>query len=77
MNRLDEILRAKREEIERLRPREKELRDAAFERIDFRSFRSALERKDNELALIAEVKSVALGGLDRAGIRSGRNCAKI
>lgn len=59
MNRLDEILRAKREEIERLRPREKELRDAAFERIDFRSFRSALERKDNELALIAEVKKAS------------------
>src|SRR5476651_2500580 len=59
MNRLDEILRAKREEIERLRPREKELRDAAFERIDFRSFRSALEQKDNELALIAEVKKAS------------------
>ena len=59
MNRLDEILRAKREEIERLRPREKELRDAAFERIDFRSFRSALERKDNDVALIAEVKKAS------------------
>jgi indole-3-glycerol phosphate synthase len=59
MNRLDEILRAKREEIDRLRLREKELRDAAFERIDFRSFRSALERKDNELALIAEVKKAS------------------
>jgi indole-3-glycerol phosphate synthase len=59
MNRLDEILRAKREEIERLRPREKELRDTAFERIDFRGFRSALERKDSELALIAEVKKAS------------------
>jgi indole-3-glycerol phosphate synthase len=59
MNRLNEILRAKRNEIERLRPHEKALRDAAFERIDFRSFRSALEQKENELALIAEVKKAS------------------
>ena len=59
MNRLEEILRVKRAEIERLRPHAKELREAAFERIDFRSFRSGLERKDDKLALIAEVKKAS------------------
>ena len=49
----------KRAEIDCLRPRAKELREAAFERIDFRSFRSALEGKQNELALIAEVKKAS------------------
>src|ERR1051326_6031766 len=59
MNRLEEILRVKREEIERLRPRGNELRRAALQRNDFRSFRSALKRADAALAIIAEIKKAS------------------
>jgi indole-3-glycerol phosphate synthase len=58
MSRLDEILRAKRGEIERLQPRRDELRKAALLRNDFRSFQAALEKPD-DLALIAEVKKAS------------------
>lgn len=58
MSRLDEILRVKRDEIERLRPRAAELRQAALQRNDFRSFQAALE-KPEDLALIAEVKKAS------------------
>jgi indole-3-glycerol phosphate synthase len=59
MNRLEEILRAKRDEIERLRPRRAELEQQARERKDFRSFRSALEREHPNLAVIAEIKKAS------------------
>ena len=59
MNRLDEILRVKREEIERLRPRREELREAALLRNDFRGFAAALQREDGKLALIAEIKKAS------------------
>lgn len=58
MSRLNEILHAKRIEIERLNPRREELRRAALDREDFRSFQVALEKPDN-LALIAEVKKAS------------------
>lgn len=58
MSRLDEILRVKRDEIQRLRPRGDELRKTALQRNDFRSFRAALEKPD-DLALIAEVKKAS------------------
>ena len=59
MNRLEEILRAKREEIERLRPRRDELHRAALLRNDIRGFASALDRGEGKLALIAEVKKAS------------------
>lgn len=59
MNRLDEILRTKRTEVERLRPRATELESQAQERNDFRSFWSALQRPDGKLAVIAEIKKAS------------------
>src|SRR5437762_12754321 len=59
LNRLEEILRAKREEIERLRPRHDELHRAALLRNDIRRFASALHQGEGKLALIAEVKKAS------------------
>jgi indole-3-glycerol phosphate synthase len=59
MNRLEEILAAKREEIERLKPRAAKLDREARARNDFRDFRSALQPGDEKLAIIAEVKKAS------------------
>ena len=59
MDRLEEILRAKRDEIEGLRPRRDELHRAALLRNDFRGFGSALQAGEGKLALIAEVKKAS------------------
>jgi indole-3-glycerol phosphate synthase len=59
MNRLEEILRVKREEIERLRPRRAELDRQARARNDFRSFQAALQPSDQTIAVIAEVKKAS------------------
>jgi indole-3-glycerol phosphate synthase len=59
MNRLEEILSVKREEIERLRTRRAELERQAKARTDFRDFRAALHRGDRRLAVIAEVKKAS------------------
>jgi indole-3-glycerol phosphate synthase len=59
MNRLEEILAAKRDEVERLRPRLAELERRAQARTDFRDFRGALQRGNGELAVIAEVKKAS------------------
>jgi indole-3-glycerol phosphate synthase len=59
MNRLQEILLAKRDEIEALRPRRDELHRAALLRNDFRGFASALQPGEGKLALIAEVKKAS------------------
>lgn len=59
MNRLEEILAAKRDEIEALKPRAAELDRQAKARTDFRDFRSALQRQDQTLAIIAEVKKAS------------------
>jgi indole-3-glycerol phosphate synthase len=59
MNRLQEILGAKREEIELLRPRREEMHRAALLRTDFRSFGSALQQGPGKLALIAEIKKAS------------------
>jgi indole-3-glycerol phosphate synthase len=59
MSRLDEILRVKRDEIERLQPRREELRRAALLRNDFRGFAAGLEREKGKLALIAEIKKAS------------------
>jgi indole-3-glycerol phosphate synthase len=59
MSRLDAILRNKRAEIEKLRPREGELQREALQRNEFRSFRSALKRDDGTIAVIAEIKKAS------------------
>jgi indole-3-glycerol phosphate synthase len=59
MSRLDEILHAKRDEIERLRPQREELHRTALLRNDFRGFGSALQRQEGKLALIAEIKKAS------------------
>jgi indole-3-glycerol phosphate synthase len=59
MNRLEEILRVKRAEIERLRPQIDELKRRALQRNDFRGFSSRLLRADSRLAIIAEVKKAS------------------
>jgi len=59
MNRLEEILEVKREEIEQLRPRTAELDREARARTDFRDFRSALHRDDEVFAVIAEIKKAS------------------
>lgn len=58
MNRLEEILAAKREEIERLRPRRAELDRQARARKDFRGFQSALQGKE-KISVIAEIKKAS------------------
>jgi indole-3-glycerol phosphate synthase len=59
MNRLEEILRAKHLEIERLRRRAAELYRQTLERNAFRGFRRALKRSDGKVAVIAEVKKAS------------------
>src|SRR3954469_13291327 len=59
MNRLGQILETKQREIEALRPEASNLVQKAKARTDFRSFRSALCRRDGEIAIIAEVKKAS------------------
>src|SRR5256714_8982928 len=59
MNRLEEILEVKRQEIEQLRPRAGELDREARARTDFRDFRSALHRDGEVFAVIAEIKKAS------------------
>jgi len=59
MNRLEEILRIKRKEIRRLRPRAAKLDREALARTDFRDFRAALQLADETLAVIAEIKKAS------------------
>src|SRR5947209_956830 len=59
MSRLEEILRAKRHEIDELRPRRDELHRAALLRNDFRGLGAALQLGEGKLALIAEVKKAS------------------
>src|SRR5215472_10201706 len=59
MNRLEEILTVKRAEVERLRPIAHKLSALAFAITDFRGFRAALKRPDDQLAIIAEVKKAS------------------
>jgi indole-3-glycerol phosphate synthase len=59
MSRLDEILEAKRKEIESLRPQFEEFRRQGLLRNDFRSLRSALRRPDEKTAVLAEIKKAS------------------
>jgi len=59
MNRLDEIISAKRPEVKQLRSRAAELERQACARGDFRDFRSALQQSDDKLAVIAEIKKAS------------------
>ena len=56
MNKLEEIIAVKRAEVERLRPIAASLVDQAFAITDYRGFRAALSRPDDQLAIIAEIK---------------------
>lgn len=58
-DRLARILDHKRKEIEPLIPRTRALKEEALRRNDFRSFKQALERGDEGLSLIAEVKKAS------------------
>ena len=59
MNRLEEILAAKRDEIEGLKPRAAQLDRQARARTDFRGFRAAIESSDDGIAIIAEIKKAS------------------
>jgi indole-3-glycerol phosphate synthase len=59
VNCLEEILRNKRGEIERMRPRAAELDRQARQRNDLRAFGAALARADEKIAFIAEVKKAS------------------
>ncbi len=59
MNKLDEIIAYKKQEIESIIPLTKKLRASALMRNDFAGFRSALDRGPNQLGLIAEVKKAS------------------
>src|SRR5712692_9224161 len=59
MNRLEEILRVKRQEIKRLRPRAAKWDREALAPTDFRDFRAALQLTDQKIAVIAEIKKAS------------------
>src|SRR5215471_11310943 len=59
MNRLEEILAAKRDEIERLKPRVADLDRRAQARRDFRDFRGAIQAREQQIAVIAEIKKAS------------------
>src|SRR5438270_8580059 len=59
MNRLEEILQVKRQEIEELRPRAAALDRQARARKDFRDFRATLQLTAEKLAVIAEIKKAS------------------
>ncbi len=59
MNKLDEIIAYKKQEIEPLIPLTKKLRASALMRNDFGGFRTALDQDPNRLGLIAEVKKAS------------------
>ncbi|HWY50477.1 MAG TPA: indole-3-glycerol phosphate synthase TrpC [Chthoniobacterales bacterium] len=59
MNRLETILRVKRAETKRLRPRAAELERQVRARKDFRDFRAALQQSDDKFGLIAEIKKAS------------------
>jgi indole-3-glycerol phosphate synthase len=83
MNRLEEILQTKREEIERLVPGRDELHRTALLRNDIRGFTSALQRDEGKLALIAEVKKaspsagVIVESFDPVAIAKNYACAGV
>jgi indole-3-glycerol phosphate synthase len=59
MDRLQEILEAKRREIAKMIHRAGHFRAGALQRNDFRSFRDAIDRGPEALGLIAEVKKAS------------------
>jgi indole-3-glycerol phosphate synthase len=59
VNRLEEILRVKRGEIKRLRPRAAELERQARARTDLRDFRAAPQQSGDKLGVIAEIKKAS------------------
>jgi indole-3-glycerol phosphate synthase len=87
-DKLAQIIDTKREEVERLLPRAAHLRAAAYQRNEFRGFRSALDRGPGRLGVIAEVKkaSPSAGVIDpdfdpirqaRRYLEGGASCLSI
>ncbi len=83
MNRLEEILCVKRAEVQRLLPRRKELQRLAEVEGEYRGFRAALKRRDDQIAIIAEIKKASpSSGLiaepfDPIGMFPCRSCGRI
>ncbi len=88
MNKLDEIIAYKHQEIEPLLLQEEKLKAAAFLRDDFKGFRSALNRGSRFLGVIAEIKKASpsagvidpnFDALKQANIyeQAGANCLSI
>ena len=59
MNKLDEIIAYKKQEIEPLVPLTKKLRASALMRNEFGGFRTALDKGPDQLGIIAEVKKAS------------------
>lgn len=59
MNKLDEIIAYKKQEIEPLVPLTKKLRASALMRNEFGGFRTALDKGSDQLGVIAEVKKAS------------------
>jgi indole-3-glycerol phosphate synthase len=59
MNKLDEIVAYKKQEIEHLIPLTNKLKASALMRNDFGGFRSALDRGEGKIGVIAEVKKAS------------------
>lgn len=59
MNKLDEIMAYKRQEIQALLPNLSKLKAAALQRNDFAGFRTALDQGPDRLGIIAEVKKAS------------------
>lgn len=59
MNKLDEIIAYKKQEIESLIPLTKKLRASALMRNEFGGFRTALDKGPDQLGVIAEVKKAS------------------
>ena len=88
MNKLDEIIAYKQQEIQPLLLQEDKLRAAAFLRDDFKGFKSALNRGSGYLGVIAEIKKASpsagiidpdFDALKQAKIynQAGANCLSI
>lgn len=59
MDKLAQIIETKKKEVAKLLPKEELLRSAALQRDHFRGFKAALNRGEDQLAVIAEIKKAS------------------